>query len=105
MMDILGKVSGGVVVLEDSNALRDGTVVRVEPVKPCLPAGRDRAAPELPGRGAEAAPAEAGDAKEPEGEESLSEILLSFAGKAKGLPEDMALNHDHYLHGLPKKKK
>ena len=26
-----------------------------------------------------------------------------FAGKVRGLPPDMALNHDHYLHGLPKK--
>ncbi len=79
-MDIRGKVSGGVVVLEDSNALPDGTVVRVEPVE-------DRA----------------GAVKAPEGEQSLSEMLLSFAGKAKGLPADLARNHDHYLYGLPKK--
>jgi len=26
-----------------------------------------------------------------------------FAGAVRGLPPDMALNHDHYLHGLPKK--
>jgi len=26
-----------------------------------------------------------------------------FAGSVRGLPPDMALNHDHYLHGLPKK--
>jgi hypothetical protein len=26
-----------------------------------------------------------------------------FAGTVRGLPSDMALNHDHYLHGLPKK--
>ena len=26
-----------------------------------------------------------------------------FAGAVRGLPSDMALNHDHYLHGLPKK--
>jgi hypothetical protein len=25
------------------------------------------------------------------------------AGKAVGLPEDLAENHDHYLHGLPKR--
>ncbi|HEX4085983.1 MAG TPA: hypothetical protein VHY22_13800 [Chthoniobacteraceae bacterium] len=29
--------------------------------------------------------------------------LMRFAGAVKGLPSDMALNHDHYLHGLPKK--
>jgi len=26
-----------------------------------------------------------------------------FAGSVRGLPSDMALNHDHYLHGLPRK--
>jgi hypothetical protein len=97
-MDILGKVSGGVVVLEDAKALPDGTVVRVEPLK-------DRAAPERPDRGAGTRPADAEDGKPPEGEESLAEMLLSLAGTVKGLPEDMALNHDHYLYGLPKKKK
>ena len=34
---------------------------------------------------------------------SLSEALGPFVGSAEGLPEDMALNHDHYLHGSPKK--
>ncbi len=29
--------------------------------------------------------------------------LLELAGKAQNLPPDMAENHDHYLHGLPKK--
>ena len=26
-------------------------------------------------------------------------------GKAKGLPRDFADNHDHYIHGVPKRKK
>jgi len=30
--------------------------------------------------------------------------LLRFAGKATGLPPDLAENHDHYLHGLPKRR-
>lgn len=34
---------------------------------------------------------------------SLYERLKSVAGKAKGLPADLALNHDHYLHGQPKR--
>jgi hypothetical protein len=29
--------------------------------------------------------------------------LLKIAGRIKGLPSDFARNHDHYLHGLPKK--
>jgi len=39
----------------------------------------------------------------PDNNGSLSEMLLSFAGVIEGLPEDLALNHDHYLYGLPKK--
>ncbi|MHC4200554.1 MAG: hypothetical protein ACYSU0_11225 [Planctomycetota bacterium] len=81
-MVVRGKVKGGVVVLDKSGSLPEGTVVRVEPVE-------DKAAA----------------VKAPEGEQSLAEMLLSLAGTVKGLPEDMALNHDHYLYGLPKKKK
>jgi hypothetical protein len=29
--------------------------------------------------------------------------LLELAGTVNDLPSDMALNHDHYLHGHPKK--
>ena len=29
--------------------------------------------------------------------------LLKFAAEIEGLPSDLAANHDHYLHGLPKK--
>ena len=28
--------------------------------------------------------------------------LKQFAGVVRGLPNDMARNHDHYLHGRPK---
>ena len=33
----------------------------------------------------------------------LGKRLLRFAGLAEGLPSDFADNHDHYLHGLPKR--
>jgi hypothetical protein len=33
----------------------------------------------------------------------LGEALLRHAGKAVGLPADMAAQHDHYLHGTPKR--
>lgn len=33
----------------------------------------------------------------------LAEFFQGVAGKAVGLPEDIAENHDHYLHGLPKR--
>jgi len=31
------------------------------------------------------------------------EVFEDVTGKAVGLPPDMARNHDHYLHGLPKR--
>lgn len=34
---------------------------------------------------------------------TLAERLKDFIGKATGLPSDMARNHDHYLHGQPRK--
>jgi hypothetical protein len=34
---------------------------------------------------------------------SLWGQLRSMAGTVKGLPEDFAANHDHYLHGQPKR--
>ena len=81
-MDILGKVSGGVVVLKDSKALPDGTVVRVEPVEAAEPpeTGEDRS-----------------------GGPTIWEKLRKLAGTVEGLPSDLARNHDHYLYGRPKK--
>ena len=38
-----------------------------------------------------------------ESDRALGARLLKHAGKAKGLPKDLASNHDHYLHGLPKR--
>ena len=36
-------------------------------------------------------------------EKNLATWLLKFAGLAKGLPPDMAKNHDHYIHGTPRR--
>jgi hypothetical protein len=69
-----GQVVNGVIVLDKGTPpLPEGIRVRVEP------------------RLLEAAVTE------------LSEILLEFAGKAQGLPADMAEQHDHYLHGQLKR--
>jgi len=75
--EFTGRVVNGAVVLDQPGKLEDGTEVRVRLVTK----------PEI--------------AQENNG--SLSEMLLSFAGVIEGLPEDLALNHDHYLYGLPKK--
>jgi hypothetical protein len=37
------------------------------------------------------------------GRKSWGEALLEVAGTAKSLPEDLSANHDHYLHGTPKR--
>ena len=75
--ELTGRVVNGIVVLDQPGKLKEGTEVRVRPVQ---------------------------RTSEREGnEDSLSDMLLSFAGTVEGLPEDMALNHDHYLYGVPKK--
>jgi len=73
-MTYRGKVTNGMVVLEDPHVFQEGTEVRVVAVR----RSRKRKL-------------------------SLSEKLLKWAGRAKGLPCDLAENHDHYLHGRPKR--
>ena len=69
-----GQVLNGVIVPDEGTPpLADGMKVRIEPID------------------MEAAVQE------------LSRILLSVAGKAKGLPSDLAEQHDHYIHGTPKR--
>jgi hypothetical protein len=79
-MTYRGRVRNGVVVLEDPNALPEGTEVSVRPMKPRRkPAkGKQRPVTVKPG-------------------------LLKLAGKAKDLPADAARNLDHYLYGHPKR--
>jgi hypothetical protein len=72
-MKYTGKVRDGVVVLEGSPPLKEGTVVAVEPLEQTSRSS------------------------------NLGQRLKRFSGSAKGLPQDMARNHDHYLHGRPKK--
>ena len=65
-------------VLEQPAGLAEGTEVTIQPVE------------------------QANQTQTPS-EETLSEVLLKFAGKAQGLPPDAARNHDHYLYGTPKR--
>ena len=79
-MTYRGRVENGVVVLEPGAHLRDGIEVRVEPVP------EPEAAVEGPGE-----------------VQQLRQGLLGFSGIIKGGPSDLARNHDHYLHGMPRK--
>jgi hypothetical protein len=70
-----GRVTRGVVVVENGGALPEGAVVRIE----------------LACRSAKAL-------------RSLRATLLRHAGKGRRLAPDLAENHDHYIHGRPKRK-
>lgn len=75
-MTYKGKVTNGVVVLEDAKGPPEGASVKVEVVR-----RRGRCRKQVNGW----------------------DGLLKLAGSVKDLPRDMAHNHDHYLHGRPKR--
>ena len=76
-MTYRGKVKEGVVVLEGGIKLADGTEVEVQPI--------------------------AAKSARASGADTLAQRLLKHAGAVKGLPADLARNHDHYIHGTPRK--
>lgn len=39
----------------------------------------------------------------PQESRTLAEKFQNVIGKASGLPDDMAAQHDHYIHGSPKR--
>ena len=39
----------------------------------------------------------------PQEPRTLAEKFQNVIGKASGLPDDMAAQHDHYIHGSPKR--
>lgn len=75
-MHYLGRVKNGVIVLDEPLNLEDGIEVRVE-----IPERRS------PGVVASV----------------FRQRYAEVIGKAEGLPNDAAENHDHYLYGSPRK--
>ncbi|HVX84820.1 MAG TPA: hypothetical protein VH253_08395 [Phycisphaerae bacterium] len=78
-MTYRGRVENGVVVLEPGVRLREGSDVRVELM-----------------------PQSEGAAREPVDAQSWGEVFKDLIGAVDGLPQDMADNHNHYIHGAPK---
>jgi hypothetical protein len=72
-MQMEGTVQNGVVILDNGHQLADGTRVQV--------IVREAATEKI----------------------TLRDRLLKLAGTVDDLPPDMARNHDHYIHGTPKK--
>jgi len=79
-MTVNGHVENGRIVLDEAVPLVEGTKVRVEVIETNS---------EQP-------------AKDEEGP-TLYERHKSFIGVVNDMPSDFARNHDHYLHGQPKK--
>ncbi len=73
-----GHVENGVVIVDDCTVLPEGVKVRVEVLPP--------------------SPTQSSTTSLP----TLYEQLAPLVGAAKGLPSDLARNHDHYLHGQPR---
>ena len=72
-MNFHGTVVNGTIILDDQVQLPEGAKVEVHIQEP------------------------------PKAASPLGEMLLKHAGKAEGLPKDLAAQHDHYLYGTPKK--
>ena len=81
-----GTIQNGAVVLDPGPVLPDGTKVDV--------------IPSAVGRNEESTPPTPDQVTKKKG--SLS-FLLKYAGKAVDLPADLAEQHDHYIHGTPKR--
>ncbi len=74
-----GHVEKGVVVVDAPVTLPEGAKVKVEVLPPAGKSASDESSP------------------------TLYDQLAPLVGAAKGLPSDLAKNHDHYLHGQPKR--
>jgi hypothetical protein len=77
-MTFIGRVSNGTVVLPPDAHLPEGAEVEVRTLaKPGNRTGLSS--------------------------DALTDELVRLSADVRGLPADLARNHDHYLHGLPKR--
>ena len=79
-MTYTGRVHNGVVIFDGEQKPADGTLVRIVVI----------ASDNVP-------------SKKIDDGRSIWEVLRELAGTVEGLPSDMADNHDHYIHGTPKR--
>ncbi|MFM9958845.1 MAG: hypothetical protein ACKVZJ_12295 [Phycisphaerales bacterium] len=110
-MTLRGYVKDGVVVPYDPSSLIEGSEVDISqtrnPSKSArgLPARKAASSRSPAGGRAKAKPSAGPKKKKARGKKPLTlrEVLDKYAGTFDGLPTDLARNHDHYLHGKPKK--
>ena len=80
-MELEGTVTGGIIVPDEGIDAPDGTRVRFEAFQLPRETSVESDLPAL----------------------SFAEAMAEFCGAAKNLPDDYALNHEHYRHGTPKR--
>jgi hypothetical protein len=83
-MIISGTVQNGVVVLGEGQTLPEGAVVQVFVLPTAEPPTEGPATPSI--------------------WEELAAIGREVESLPCDLPEDLAINHDHYLYGVPKRQ-
>ena len=88
------QVKNGVVVF-DNGSPPEGAKLRIEVVMPDAKTPRTQGDFDQGSQAGEQSPARP----------AIWDKLLKLAGTVKGLPPDMAENHDHYIHGAPKRKR
>ncbi|MFN0010243.1 MAG: hypothetical protein ACKVS8_01220 [Phycisphaerales bacterium] len=120
-MTFRGEYRDGVIVPDAPLAFPDGTrFVFAEPAKPRNKARQQRTtAAKRSGRPTGAKAVAAGGTRRkpsksktglfrrgPDRQQhgSLLDLFRPFIGRVKGLPRDFAVNHDHYLYGVPKRE-
>jgi hypothetical protein len=79
-MTFRGRVKNGVIVLDPPASLPEGEEVEVVACPK-----KAETNPHLPDQS-----------------QTLYDVLRDVIGKAEGLPDDISVNHDHYLYGTPK---
>jgi hypothetical protein len=90
-MELIGTVINGAIVLENGPALPEGSKVKVF-------LAIDDGASQMDRTQVDSAIFQPAEKKT-----TLGQRLLKLAGIAKDLPSDMAEQHDHYVHGTPKR--
>jgi hypothetical protein len=80
-MSFTAVVENDTIKLPPGVHLPDGTKVTIEPSSPSQAVSADTGS-ESP---------------------TLYEVFKDFIGQAEGLPSDLAAEHDHYIHGTPKR--
>ena len=81
-MELSGVISDGMIKLDEPCTIPDGTKVTVLVTLPGQDPGQDHSDASRAG---------------------LGKRLLKHAGTVSDLPADLAEQHDHYIHGTPKR--